>query len=84
MGKLIIKFLKAIWKFFFVYEKKEHDPEVIKAKREAIEKFCETQNKDCFQCWVYYEIPWYDECHYSDEEVEFTYWLLYGDKDPKE
>ena len=66
---------------------KKREPRVIAdiaEKRKAVERFCATRNGNCKECCLQYEIPWYDECHYSDEDVDRTYRLIYGDADPKE
>ncbi len=66
---------------------KKREPRVIAdiaEKRKAVERFCEAQQGNCKECQLYYKIPWYDECHYSDEEVDYSYGLLYGDADAKE
>ena len=56
----------------------------VEEKRKAVERFCEAQHKICSKCWLWLKIPWYDECYYSDEEVDYSYRLIYGDTDPKE
>ena len=56
----------------------------IEEKRKAVERFCEAQHKICRACWLWLITPWYDECYYSDEEVENSYRQIYGDADPKE
>lgn len=69
---------------FNLFRKRE--PRVIAdiaEKRKAVERFCASQQGNCNQCHLHYKIPWADECHHSDEEVEARYRALYGDADPK-
>lgn len=54
----------------------------VEEKKKAILKFCELQKKNCNRCWVNYKIFWPDECHKTDEEIEHTYRVIYGDENP--
>ena len=88
----IINFLKTIWETLST--KKEFDPEEIALKKKIIEAYCngrEWIGKECrgafvgmAACPLHYRIPWGDSCHMTDEEISYSYWLLYGNKDPKE
>lgn len=66
---------------------KKREPKAIpyiEEKRKAVESFCAAQQGNCKECQLYYKIPWYDECYYSDEDVDYSYGLIYGDADPRE
>jgi hypothetical protein len=87
----ITNLLKTIWKI--LSKREEFDPEEIALKRKIIETYCngrEWLGEECrgayvgmAACPLYYKIPWGDNCHMTDEEVNYSYWSLYGNKDPK-
>lgn len=67
-----------------LFKKREPMPiENIEEKRKAVERFCKAQGQNCARCNIQYRIPWGDECYMTDEEVDFTYWVIYGKADPK-
>ena len=67
-----------------LFKKRELAPiENIEEKRAAVKRFCEAQHRQCDKCNIQYRIPWGDDCYCTDEEVDFTYWVIYGKADPK-
>ena len=89
------KIIAAIRGFFAKLLAPEvYDPDEIALKRQALEEYCNGREwlgaacRGAFvgaaACPLYYKIPWGDGCHDTSEEVAQSYFLLYGNTDPKE
>lgn len=70
----------VIKKFLSIFEPEEICQ--VEEKKKAISKFCQLQKNNCGKCWVYYKLPWADECRGTDEEVDRAYKVIYGDENP--
>lgn len=57
--------------------------ENLEDKRKAVERFCLAQNHSCGRCNIATKQDFGASCFLTDEDIERTYKIIYGQADPK-